>query len=198
MRHAQGQQRWSATVFNIVKPVSNNLLVGGASSCSASGSCTRVIDGDVRHQGLELGAGTQLGGWVLDGSATWIRAERRGSLIDPAVNGQRPTNVPTWALRANASHALAALPGFTLSAHLSHEGRRSVLPDASVQLPSWTRFDASLRYQTRIQNHPATLTLAVENLFGREYFKESPFQYDHIYLFPAAPRSLRLALEARF
>jgi len=198
MRHAEGKQRRSATVFNIVKPVSNNLLVGTAASCSASGSCTRVSDGDVRHQGLELGAGTQLGGWVLDGSATWIRAERRSSLVDPSVNGQRTTNVPTWALRANASHALTALPGLTLGAHLSHEGRRSVLPDASVQLPSWTRVDASLRYQTRIQNHPATWTFAVDNLFGRQYFKESPFQYDHIYLFPAAPRSLRLALETRF
>ena len=198
IRQSEGQRRWSATVFNIVKPVSNNLLVGAASSCSASGSCTRVIDGDVRHQGLEVGAGTQLAGWTLDGSATWIRAERRSSLVDPAVNGQRPTNVPTWALRANASHALAALPGLTLGAHLSHEGRRSVLPDASVQLPSWTRVDASLRYQTRIQNHPATWTLAIDNLFGRQYFKESPYQYDHVYLFPAPPRSLRLALQTQF
>ncbi len=198
IRQSEGGERWSATVFNIVRPMSNTLFVGSATQCKADNSCTRVIDGDVRHQGLELGAGTQLGGWALDGSATWIRAERRSSLIDPAVNGQRPTNVPTWALRANASHALAALPGLTLGAHLSHEGHRSVLPDASVQLPSWTRVDASLRYQTRIQNHPATWTLAIDNLFGREYFKESPFQYDHIYLFPAAPRSLRLALEARF
>ena len=198
IRQSAGSERWSATVFNITKPVSNNLLVGAATSCSASGSCTRVIDGDVRHQGLELGAGTQLGGWSLDGSATWIRAERRASLVAPTVNGQRPTNVPTWALRANASHAIAAVPGLTVGAHLSHEGRRSVLPDASVQLPSWTRVDASLRYQTRIQNHPATWTLGINNLFDRAYFKESPYQYDHIYLFPAAPRSLRLALETRF
>lgn len=198
IRQSAGPQRWSATVFNITKPVSNNLLVGAATSCSATGSCTRVIDGDVRHQGLELGAGTQVASWTLDGSATWIRAERRGSLVDPAVNGQRPTNVPTWALRANASHAVAALPGLTVGAHLSHEGRRSVLPDASVQLPVWTRLDASLRYQTRIQNHPATWTLSVNNLLDRQYFKESPYQYDHIYLFPAAPRTLRLALETRF
>jgi len=157
-----------------------------------------VIDGNVRHQGLELGAGTLLGGWSLDGSATWIRAERRRSVVNPGVNGQRPTNVPSWVLRANASHALAVLPGLRLGVHVSHEGRRSVLPDATVQLPSWTRVDASLRYQTRIQNHPATWTLAVDNLLGRSYFKESPYQYGHIYLFPAAPRTLRLALETRF
>jgi iron complex outermembrane receptor protein len=198
IRQSDGQQRWSATVFNIVKPVSNNLLVGAASSCSATGSCTRVIDGDVRHLGLELGAATRLGGWALDGSATWIRAQRRGSVVDPTLNGQRPTNVPNWALRANLSHPLPAVPGLTLGAHLSHEGRRSVLPDASLQLPSWTRVDASLRYQTRIQNHPVTWILAIDNLFDRQYFKESPYQYDHIYLFPAAPRTLRLALETQF
>ena len=194
-----GRSHWQATAFNIVRPVSEDQR-NGTSGCSDSspGSCTRVIDGNVRHQGLELGAGTLLGGWSLDGSATWIRAERRRSVVNPGVNGQRPTNVPSWVLRANASHALAVLPGLRLGVHVSHEGRRSVLPDASVQLPSWTRVDASLRYQTRIQNHPATWTLAVDNLLGRSYFKESPYQYGHIYLFPAAPRTLRLALETRF
>lgn len=198
VRQTQGSRRWSATVFNIVRPVSNTRLVGSATQCKADNSCAQVIDGDARHQGLELSAGTAVGGWTVDGSATWIRAKRRGSLVDAALNGQRPTNLPSWVLRANLSHPLPAVPGLSLGAHLSHEGRRSVLPDASVQLPSWTRVDASLRYQTRIQNRPATWTLAIDNLLDRRYFKESPYQYDHIYLFPAAPRTLRLAVETQF
>jgi iron complex outermembrane receptor protein len=198
VRREKDSQRWSATVFSIVRPVSNNLLVGTATACSANGSCTRLIDGDVRHQGLELSAGTAVDSWSVDGSATWIRAERRDSLVAAAVNGQRPTNVPSWVLRANVSHMLPAVPGLTLGAHLSHEGRRSVLPDASVELPSWTRVDTSLRYQSRIQNRATTWTLTVYNLFSSRHFKESPYQYDHIYLFPAAPRTVRLAMETQF
>lgn len=148
-----------------------------------------------------LGGGHTSGAWSYDASAIWIHAERRSSVIDPALNGQRPTNVPNWVLRANVSHALAALPGLPglhLGAHLSHEGRRAVLPDGSLQLPSWTRVDASLRYQTRLNGHAASWTLVVENLLGREYFKESPYQYGHVYLFPGQTRTVRLALQANF
>jgi len=193
-----GSQRWNATVFNTVRPASGDLLVGGASRCRADDSCTRIIDGDARHRGLELGGGRTSGTWSYDASATWIDAERRSSVIDPALNGQRPTNVPNWVLRANVSHALAEVPGLHLGAHLSHEGRRAVLPDGSLQLPSWTRVDASLRYQTRLNGHPASWTLAVENLLDRKYFKESPYQYGHVYLFPGQARTVRLALQANF
>jgi iron complex outermembrane recepter protein len=198
LKSDDGTQRWNATLFNIVRPASGDLLLGGATECRATASCTRVIDGEARHRGLELGGGRHSGAWSYDASATWIRAERRGSVTTPQLNGQRPTNVPNWILRANVSHALAAVPGLHLGAHLSHEGRRAVLPDASVQLPSWTRVDASLRYKTRLQGQPATWTLAVDNLLNRRFFKESPYQYGHVYLFPSAPRTVRLTLQTNF
>ena len=193
-----GSQRWNATLFNMVRPASGDLLLGGAPACEADDSCTRIIDGNARHRGLELGGGRTSGAWSYDASATWIHAERRSSVIDPALNGQRPTNVPTWVLRANISHALATVPGLHLGAHLSHEGRRAVLPDGSLQLPSWTRIDASLRYDTRLQGQPASWTLAVDNLLDRRFFKESPYQYGHVYLFPSAPRTVRLSLQTNF
>ncbi|MEY4979100.1 MAG: hypothetical protein RLZZ352_1370 [Pseudomonadota bacterium] len=193
-----GRQRWNATLFHITRPVSADLLLGNATECRANDSCTRVIDGHARHQGLELGGGRTSGAWTYHASATWLDAERQQSAITPSLNGQRPTNVPNWVLRANLSHALAAVPGLHLGAHVSHEGRRAVLPDASVQLPSWTRVDASLRLDTRLHSHPASWTLAVDNLLDRRYFKESPYQYEHVYLFPGAPRTLRLSLQTNF
>lgn len=198
LKSDDGGQRWNATLFSMVRPASGDLLLGGATECAADDSCTRIIDGNARHQGLELGGGRTSGAWSYNASATWIHAERRSSVIDPALNGQRPTNVPNWVLRANVSHALAAVPGLHLGAHLSHEGRRAVLPNGSLQLPSWTRIDASLRYETRLQDQPATWTLAVDNLLDRRFFKESPYQYGHVYLFPNAPRTVRLSLETNF
>jgi len=61
-------------------------------------------------------------------------------------------------------------------------------------LPSWTRVDAVLRYDTRLRGVNTTWTLAVDNLFDRRYWKESPYQFSHVYLFPGAPRTLRLGL----
>ena len=106
--------------------------------------------------------------------------------------------MPEWVLRASLGYRFAAVPGLSAVASLSHEGRRNVLPDASARLPSWTQVDAALRYDTQLGGHKATWTLAVENLANRRFFKESPYQYSHIYLFPAAPRTLRLALQTNF
>ena len=162
------------------------------------GSCTRVIDGEARHRGVELGGGRTAGAWTYDASATWLDAQRRGSVQDTSLNGLRPTNVPRWVLRANLSHAVATVPGLRLGAHLSHEGRRAVLPDNSIEAGSWTRVDASLRYDTQMQGRPATWTVAIHNLFDRRYFKETPYQYGHVYLFPGASRTLRVAFETNF
>ena len=90
----------------------------------------------------------------------------------------------------------AAVPGLELQALLSREGRRNVLADGSLRLPAWTRVDTALRYDTKIGRTTTTWTLGVENLFDRRYWKESPNQYGHVYLFPGAPRTLRLGLTA--
>lgn len=195
-----GTSRWNATLFHITRPQTDDLRADPLRSCSDSrpGSCTRVIDGTARHRGIELGGGRTAGAWSYDASLTVLDAERRGSTIRPADNGQRPTNVPRWVLRTNAAYAVASVPGLQLGAHLSHEARRSVLPDASVELPAWTRVDASMRYDTRLNGHAASWTLAMDNVFDRRYFKESPYQYSHVYLFPAAPRTVRLSLQTAF
>ena len=200
LKGEDARQHWNVTLFSITRPTTGNLVLDTVNGCddASPGSCTRVIDGEARHRGLELGGGRTSGAWTYDASLTWLDAERRHSLLTPELNGLRPTNVPRWILRANLNHRLASVPGLTLSAHLSHEGSRAVLPDQSLVLPSWTRVDASVRYDTRLGGQPATWTLAIDNLFDRRYFQESPYQYEHIYLFPGAGRTLRVALETRF
>lgn len=198
MKSEDGTQRWQATLFSITRPATTDRLENGATSCSADASCTRVIDGHVRHIGLELGAARTYGAWTLGGSSTWIHAERRRATVDPGVNGEQPTNVPRWVLRTDLSQRLSSVPSLTLGAHLSHESRRSIVPDGSLQLPSWTRVDASLRHDTTIQGQAAHWTLAIDNLFDRRYFQESPYQYSHVYLFPAPARTLRLSFTTKF
>jgi iron complex outermembrane receptor protein len=117
-------------------------------------------------------------------------------MVEPATNGQRPTNVPKAVLRAEAGWKLPALAGLELQGRLTHEGRRNVLPDGSITLPAWTRVDAALRYETKLGAAATTWTLGVDNLFDRGYWKESPYQFGHVYLYPGAPRTLRLSFSA--
>lgn len=177
---------WQVAWFDISRPMTNLDL--------CSGYCEVRNDGRAVHRGLEAGAQWNQGPWRLGGSIAVIDAKRRGSTENPALNGQSPTNVPKEVLRAQAAYRVASVPGLEIAGQLSYEGRRNVLPDGSITLPSWTRVDAVLRYDTRLRGVNTSWTLAVDNLFDRRYWKESPFQFSHVYLFPGAPRTLRLGV----
>ena len=180
---------WQLAYFDIRRPVTN------LDFCVNTGAaCTIATDGKAAHRGLEAGSQWTQGPWRLAGSVTLLDARREGSIAQPDINGQRPTNVPKNVARAQVAYRVAAVPGLELQGAMSYEGRRNVLQDGSVELPSWTRFDAALRYDTRLNGVATTWTLGVENLADRRYWKESPYQFGHVYLFPGAPRTLRLAV----
>ncbi len=190
---AAGQDlNWSLAYFNIRRPVSN---LDGCARLGIS-PCTGDYDGQAVHSGLEANAQANLGAWSLGGGITAINAKREGSTLEPLTNGQRPTNVPQWIARLNAQYRFAALPGLTASGHLSHEGARNVLADGSVSLPAWTRVDAGLAYATKLQGVATNWTLGIDNLLNSQFFKESPTQFGHTYLFPQQPRSLRISMQA--
>lgn len=168
------------SVFDIRRP----LLVDDGSSV--------VLDGMQRHQGLELGASHSAGAWRVSGSATWLRARQEAASLNPALNGLKPTNVPSHILRLHAAYRLQ--PAWLLGAHLSREGQRAVLPDNSLMLGAWTRLDASLQWDTSIAGRPSQVQWRIDNLLDKRFFQESPHQFGHAYLFPAQPRTLRMSL----
>lgn len=188
-----GHRRWHATLFDISRP-----LWGDAGSCDLPGTCTRQIDGEQRHRGVEIGAGLTHAAWSIDGALSLLHARRVGAAIDPSLNGQKPTNVPDWILRLGVRHRVEAVPGLTLRGLLSAEGPRNVVPDGSVRLPTWMRVDAGASYETQRFGSRMLWTVSVDNLFDRRFFQESPYAFGHIYLYPGAPRTWRVGLQAWF
>jgi iron complex outermembrane receptor protein len=185
---------WGAAWFDIVRP-----LYGDAGTCDGTDkSCTRQLDGSVRHQGVELTGGVELGPWSLNAGATWLDAKHVDGTIAPALDGKRPVNVPDSIVRAQAAYQVASVPGLSLRADLSMEGGRTVLPDESVTLPAWTRVDFGARYETRAFGNKTIWQLNVENVADRKYFRESPLEFGHVYLFTGAPRTFRLSFQTDF
>jgi iron complex outermembrane receptor protein len=121
-----------------------------------------------------------------------LRARREGA-ADAAVNGLAPVNVPARSLRAELGWAAAT--GLELSAALAHESSRVVLADHSASIPGWTRIDLGAKVDQRWGDTRVTWRAAVDNVGDRRAWKESPFQFGHAYLFPLAPRSLRLSAQ---
>ena len=183
---------WQAALFTITRPVSN------LDACARLfiTPCLGQYDGDQQHRGLELSGNWAQGALRLDGGVTLLHAQRRGSMAEPSTNGQRPVNVPEFVLRANASWQVAAVPGLEVQGRVVHEGSRPVLPDGSITLPSWTRLDAALRYERRMGGVATTWTFGVDNVLDRGYWRESPYQFGHVYLYPGAPRTLRIGFSA--
>jgi iron complex outermembrane recepter protein len=182
-KHAASQTETSFTLFDIQRPL------------AADTGSSLAFDGQQRHKGLEANAShTQrqgVGSWQLGASATWLRAVQQDAVLSPALNGLKPTNVPRHILRLSAAYNMT--PQWQLGTHLSHEGKRVVLPDNSVSLPAWTRIDASLKWDTQINRVKSSWRLSVDNLAGKRFFQESPYKFGHAYLFSTQPRTLRIA-----
>lgn len=185
--------RWQVSMFDITRPQSTDV-----GSCVAANSCTRQIDGEARHRGLEVSAGMTQAQWTWDIGAAWIDAKRQNAVIDTTVNGQRALNVPQYTLRAMAQYRFTDIPGLRSSLRLNHEGSRRVTEDGSIQLPNWTTVDLATHYDTRIQGTRTEWTLAIDNLADRRYWRESPKQFGHYYLYPGAPRTVRVGVKASF
>ncbi|MEJ6023037.1 TonB-dependent siderophore receptor [Ramlibacter sp. PS4R-6] len=177
---------WQASAFDIRRPVTN------VDTCAAP--CTARTDGVAHHRGLEAALHWASGAWRAGATAMALKATREGSTEDPAANGLRPVNVPQFVARAYGAWRLPGVDGLELQASLSHEGSRPVLANESVMLPAWTRVDAALRYQAQLGATATTWLLGVDNVTNRRYWRESPFQFGHVYLYPGAQRTLRLSV----
>jgi iron complex outermembrane receptor protein len=191
LKHGGTSVDASAALFDIDRPAT-------ADRCDAgSGLCTRVTDGSARHRGAELLLSWRAApAWQLHGSAMWLDAERRGAVEDAALNGLRPTNVAARTGRLQAVHQPAGVPGLSLLASLVYEGNRMVLPDNSVRIPGWTRLDLGARYLQTVGSTSLTWRLGLDNATDKRAWKEAPYQYGHAYLFPMAPRTWRVGLQA--
>ena len=187
---ASGEVQWSLAAFDIDRPQSADL-----GACNSNGSCLRAIDGTARHRGLEAMAGTRWDAWTLQASAMWLDAERRGS-VDAAVNGQRPVNVPETSLRLAGGWRPAAVTGLELQVALAAEGDRVVLPyDPGVRIPGWARVDLGARWTQRLGTATWVWRVGLDNAFDRRAWKESPYQFGHVYLYPLPSRAWRASID---
>ncbi len=181
---------WHATWFDITRPQTTS----GLGCSNTPNSCTLQIDGQNRHQGLELNALTKSNQWNLGGSAMWIDAKRQNATIQTDLNGQRPINVPQYILRGMTEYRYAHIVGLRSGLRISHEGQRSVTENGNIRLPAWTTFDINTHYDTKINNWASSWTVAINNVANKAYWRESPRQYGQYFLYPGAPRTLRASV----
>jgi iron complex outermembrane receptor protein len=180
---------WQADVFDIRRPMTNLDVCTGP-------SCVGGFDGTAHHRGIEAALQWTGGAWRAGANAMLLRARREGSIETPQLNGKKPINVPSVVARAYAAWKVPGVRGLELQGAVSHEGSRAVLADESIMLPAWTRFDAALKYDMQVGKYATSWLLGVDNVTNRHAWRESPYQFGHVYLYPGAPRTVRLTFTA--
>ncbi|MEK0418128.1 MAG: hypothetical protein RI949_2134, partial [Pseudomonadota bacterium] len=193
LKHSGDTWSGSVALFSIRRPQSAD-----QGACDSLSSCTRVLDGSAIHKGVELQAQGLIGvggPWAWNAGVMLLNARRAGS-SDAALNGLRPANVPAQSLRLGGSYRVATMHGLELGTQMVAEGNRTVLPgDNATVIPGWGRLDLSARWRQRSGEHTLTWRAGLDNATDRRAWKESPYSFGHVYLFPLAPRTARLSVQ---
>ena len=190
IKHEGSSLGGALTVFDIARPLSAD-----DSACATASTCTRVIDGSERHRGIEASGTLHQAAWLWQASAMWLSAERLGS-AQPGVNGTRPVNVPVASLRLAAEYRLPAVSTLALLANITAESDRKVLPyDPGVTVPGWARLDLGARWRQSLGASTLVWRVGVDNATDQRAWKESPYQFGHVYLYPLEPRTWRASVQ---
>lgn len=143
---------------------------------------TRVfsVDGEQRNRGIELSwFGEVMPGLRLLGGVTameGIQSKTAGHLND----GKRAVGVPKFQGSFRAEWGVPSLHGVTLIGQAVYTGARYLDTANTITVPNWTRFDAGLRYATKIVERPVTFNLNVTNIFDRNYWESNPTSYAQV------------------
>jgi iron complex outermembrane receptor protein len=182
---------WNAAIFQIQRPLAYDVYDAN------NYVYTRHLDGTQKHQGLELGTHYAKNNLTLGAQIQALRATIADVEQTSGVIGNKPTNVPSFVFRGLAEYRYSSVPGLRTNLRVSHESERNVLEDGSVKLPAWTTWGTAAHYDTKVNNVASTWSLAIDNLTDKRYWRESPKQFGHYYLYPGAPRTLRATVQFR-
>jgi iron complex outermembrane receptor protein len=174
---------WGVALFQIERPEYGD--IGG----------DLLRDGESVHRGIEANAGWRSGSWRLQGGVQYLHARRENS-ADPIVDGKRPVNVPQLTGTALVAYTVPQLAGLSLWSALRAESERQVTPNNDAQIGGYGLVDLGAKFVQKLDKRDLTWRAGVDNVFDRRAWRESPYEFSHVYLFPTEPRTFRLSLEA--
>lgn len=170
-RQAETGVKWDAgrvtntlALFRIVKPST-------VSIANSSGLPTLALDGEQRNRGVEWNVMGQLAPqWRILGGAAYTQGKQvRASTA--SNNGKKAAGVPEWTVNLGTELDTPwLLQGLSFNARVTYTDAQYLDSANTLEIPSWTRWDAGVKYDTRVSGKPLVLRLAVENLTNEYYW----------------------------
>lgn len=183
-------------VFSLTLPNESFTLDPNAPPAPQTG--TYGSGGEQRNQGIELSVyGEPADGLRLLGGLTLIDAEITRA-IDTTREGNAPIGVPEVQANLNLEWDVPAVTGLTLEGRAVYTGAQQVNGQNTVELDSWTRFDAGVRYDFEAGERPLTVRARVENLADEDQWIAVGGYPGANYLTLGAPRTFRVSISTDF
>ncbi|MCT7911412.1 TonB-dependent receptor [Arcobacter lacus] len=147
-------------------------------------------DGEQIHQGIEIGiTGKVTDNFTLMGGVTFMDLSVE-KVTDPTLKGKKPTNAASKMAKIYAEYQIPYIERLYLSAGAYYTGKSYGNNENTDIMPSYTLYDAGLRYKTRINKYPTTFLLNVANLTDEDYWASGNYLGD--------PRSVAFSMKMEF
>ena len=155
---------------------------------------TFVEEGQQIHTGLELTARGRITDQLqVTASASVLQARARDTGT-PAFEGHQLINVPKNRASLHLDYQLPFVAGLGVTGGWRHASSNVATADGRVRAPGYHVVDAGLRFQHQLREHPVSWNLSVDNVFNRFYWRDTGSSSGDYYLFPGAPRQVRLSV----
>lgn len=155
-------------------------------------------NGEQRNQGVEISVfGEPRDGLRLLGGWTLLDAELTDTAT-VALRGKTPIGAPELQGNLNVEWDVPQFSGLTLEGRIVYTGEQEVDALNTVQLDSWTRFDAGVRYAFEAGGRPLTARARVENIADEDQWVAVGGYPGANYLSLGAPRTLSVQISAEF
>ncbi|MFA0924178.1 TonB-dependent receptor [Xanthomonas fragariae] len=164
----------------------------------ADGSLLYVQQGRLNDRGLELSAdGAATRQLRLFASVAAIRARAEDTDI-AEYEGHQAINVPKLRASVQADYNLPGVDGLALLAGVQYSGRKYADRRGNASVPAYTVANLGARYATALGGLATTWRLNVDNIFDKRYWRDAGEYQGDAYLFPGAPRTVRLTVQVDF
>ncbi|WP_418180651.1 TonB-dependent siderophore receptor [Aliarcobacter lanthieri] len=154
---------------------------------------TYTQNGEQIHQGLELTATGKVtdnltifgGGTLMD-----LNVKNTTHWSDGNIKDKKPTNVASKMAKIYAEYNIPFLKGLTVTGGAYYTGKKYGNEINTNYVPSYTLFDAGLRYKTKIDKYPTTFIVNVQNLTDKDYWASNSVLGD--------PRTVAFSMKMEF
>ena len=92
---------------------------------------------------------------------------------NPAIEGKKPTSAATKMAKLYAEYNIPFISGLTVTGGAYYTGERYGDSMNTDKIPSYTLYDAGLRYKTKLDKYPTTFIMNVTNLTDKKYWRSS-------------------------